>query len=61
MPTIQKLSKEDYRRYLLMKRPPVIYNQLTNDSFIYLHINQNKKYTLMYNSNENKRYCLYDF
>jgi len=44
-----------------MKIPPVIYNQLTNDSFIYSKINHNKKYILMYNSNKNKRYCLFDF
>lgn len=45
------LTKRDID--ILLKRPFVIYNQKTNDSYIILNINKEKKY-LFYYDNFNK-------
>jgi len=50
---IQQLS-------LLFKLLPYkIYNQLTNDSFVVLHINDNKFYHLNYNASNNIRLLVF--
>jgi hypothetical protein len=44
---IQQLS------FLFNLIPYKIYNQLTNDSYVVLHINDNKSYQLKYNATHN--------
>lgn len=45
------LNKRDF----LLNRPFIIYNQKTNDSFIILNINDNKKYILYFDWFNNER------
>ena len=40
--------------------PFTIYNHLTNDSYIVLHINENKNYQLNYNATNNIRLLVFN-
>ena len=42
---------------LLIKRPFIIYNLKTKDSYIILPIKENKYYKLMYDFKQNEHYC----